>query len=383
MSQTLIEKIQDKVLYANDNEAKRAYYLTDPIELANPTQKIIPYTPLFQKGDKALSYIGLHHTRDPESEEIKLINKTVEEFKPDCILFESLQNINEFREDMVKGVWKDIEKYGWATVALNYIKNIGENYYLFALAVYKNISFDTIEGTKKEETNYLLKKEYSKDQIFFTHCLGTLISFHRGKHPSRRTEEHLVEVTQRTIDDVIKNTDWPNYDFSLEHFKELYKQFIHVDFDITDEESYRNYASYWLTDKANDYGIFNQINADSIYIRDRSCVKKIYLSLQEHNRIMAVMGSDHPILQQPAIRQIFELLSWVNIAGKSRESFEGNRPDIKKLKALKNLYFDIDSEEELGLELYKNKVPFEMVIYEGNDHSISQNRTRANQQIVD
>ncbi|BAY46601.1 hypothetical protein NIES4073_53910 [Kalymmatonema gypsitolerans NIES-4073] len=38
---------------------------------------------------------------------------------------------------------------------------------------------------------------------------------------------------------------------------------------------------------------------------------------------------------------------------------------------------------ELAMGLYKNQVPFEMTVYEGDDHSISQNRAKVNKQIVD
>lgn len=308
MPKTALEKIQDKVLYINDNESKRAYYLTNPIELTNPTEKTVPYKPIFRKGDKALAYIGLHHTRDPESEAIKLINQTINEFQPELILFESQQNINDFRQEAIENISGDIQKYGWYTVALNAVKNQGENFYLLVLAIHKNIAFDTIEGSKKDEIAYLLKKGYTKNQIFFSYCIGVLLNFHRTKAESLRTKEYFIKLLQRTLDDLVKNTDWLKYDFSYNHFRKLYKKFVDFDFDITDERSYKNFASYCLIDQGDVWEIFNKLNADNIRSRDRNCVKRIYEALQTHNRVMAVMGITHPMLQQPAIREIFELL---------------------------------------------------------------------------
>lgn len=108
------------------------------------------------------------------------------------------------------------------------------------------------------------------------------------------------------------------------------------------------------------------------------------------------------------------------IAGKTKDFGNTHRPDFEKLKAFRNKYYDTDNEEELNerspitwvdkiskttpillihgtkdwrvsvsdtlemaTKLIQNNTPIGLRIYEGDNHSLSINRTKVNQEIVD
>uniref|UniRef100_UPI000966BA6A alpha/beta hydrolase family protein n=1 Tax=Scytonema sp. HK-05 TaxID=1137095 RepID=UPI000966BA6A len=66
----------------------------------------------------------------------------------------------------------------------------------------------------------------------------------------------------------------------------------------------------------------------------------------------------------------------------STEKFTKTTP-ILLIHGTKDWRVEVSQTLELAMGLYKNQVPFEMTVYEGDDHSISQNRAKVNKQIVD
>lgn len=303
----IIKNVQSRIIYINDNSRLREYFLTEPIEIEEPTKKGIPYIPLFKTGNKMLQYVGIYHTKNPENEAIKVIEEKLKSFKPDFVLFEGMQNFNDFEDSLRKRVKKRIENLGWDEWRQKCIQLDGENLYTMYHCLAKGIECKSIEPTKKQVTDFLLEKGYSKDEILFNMCLHILVDFNRIENDNHTQNEHnFIRLLQARLDDYKENVTWDNYNYSYSQFQKLYKSFTDKEFDIKDKETYQKYRSHELSGDDKDINYFTQMNIDYCYCRDTEAVKKIYLALQKYNKVMVVMGLKHSVLQQPGIRAIFE-----------------------------------------------------------------------------
>lgn len=157
---------------------------------------------------------------------------------------------------------------------------------------------------------------------------------------------------------------------------------------------------------------------------DASDVMNLYQTFQNcelaNGNFGLIGGSNGGTLVYKLLTQTSDFKSAVVVAGKTKDFGNTHRPDFEKLKALRHQYYDTDNIEELNkrspiiwvdkiskitpilllhgtkdwrlnvsdtlemaTKLIENNTPVGLRIYEGDNHSLSANRNKVNQEVID
>jgi len=228
----------------------------------------VPYIYKLQKGEKQFLYLGSHHSFDPSDSQFSQFSQfeqEFKEFKPEIVLTEGK-------------IWPG--KFPNAEEA---IKAGAEMSFLSWLAHNTNIPTACFDASHEQELMWLQKK-FSQNEIFAMCVL--------------RAAQHGEKFMASEINFFQKL--WPEYDCSQEHLEKLLANIFKRPIDITDKEFCNN-----ATSPVDDFSILNKVAVESNVLRDTHMVKTILQMLQKHDRVLAIAGHSHAVIQEPELRKHF------------------------------------------------------------------------------
>ena len=238
-----------------------------------------PYTYELKKGNKKFICLGSSHSNDPESPEFKLFKKEFIKLKPQVIFVEG----NHEKVD-----WLDKCK------SEEYAIKIDEMAFLSYIAQKKKIPVLSWEPGEVAEIK-ILDKKFSRKNIFAHYMLRLIGQYIQIGKPKDYFEFAIKEFE--------KLTKWRGFDYSFENLKKIHKELF--GFNLTLSKSKVQLYSLPPFPIKND-SVLNKIAAESSKLRDKHAVKVILKSFKKYDRVLAIMGGSHAIMQEPVYREYFD-----------------------------------------------------------------------------
>jgi hypothetical protein len=252
-----------------------------------------PYEYHLKGGGKEILYVGTPHSHDPHEPIFEQIKSHIEQFSPDLVLIEGSASLNKYSPEDLR---KEATKLSDEETILEH----GEALFTAKIASEKGIRVYSPEPEENKIANYLEQKGISKDAIF-AYCMARFIdAYHR--YPEKPDVEEYMDRYKTYMQE---NIGWQNYDFSLDHFKEVQKKLWDKEFDLEDNEFYEQ-ASDPIPWENKSYTEVNKAAAFSNRFRDEYMIDNIQDLLAQYKKILIVFGASHAVMQEPALKKLLQ-----------------------------------------------------------------------------
>lgn len=253
-----------------------------------------PYIFKLEAGNKKVYYFGTRHTRDPKDPILLEIERAFLESGPDVVFVEGVN---------VKGDKKAFDEKIKNSPQEDLIPKMGESGSLLKLAIEKNIDWHCPEPTDEELYKHLVGN-FSADYIFAWEIFHLLPQYNRlMKH------EGFEQYVAPFIDRFKQSTNCSGFDYSYDRAIAIGKEVLGKNIDVENDPDALDYIDPipW-PEKKNKQTILNQISRASSLFRDKKIVGDIADALRTHNNILILYGASHAVMQEPALRKIFETI---------------------------------------------------------------------------
>jgi len=240
-----------------------------------------PYTYHLSNGDQHLYFFGSRHTYNPDDEQISKLEVFWAEF-----------------EVVTKGVQRKLLMEGGKRAILNSKKEAietgGEIQYAVFLASQSGISTESPEPPASHWFQELAKK-FSKDAVAYYDFARTCYQWNQMD-----VRPGFESYVASFIGSNVKNSGWNDYDFSLEHMREIHHQLFGTDFKEDDKEFF-----YDVINPTTSFSIINEVSrADDEGIRDTYILSEIEQYWREGNSLFIIYGLQHAVILEGALRKL-------------------------------------------------------------------------------
>lgn len=233
-----------------------------------------------EKGKKVIYYFGVEHSNDPEDPVFDELRGRWQEFLDktkgrNCAL-------------VVEGGRRPI-----TTTLKLAIQKFGEMGFIGTLAFKSGIPVYSPELDPRDEIR-LLQGEFSKDYIAYYYLMRIVPQWHRCNPPVAWHE--FVGAYLKKYKGI---TGFEDLDFSRENIEKVHQNLFGKELDLNDEDFFYN-----LIDPAKDDNPVSQIASKVAKLRDESVVRLISELWKKKRSVFVVYGSEHAIVQEPALRYL-------------------------------------------------------------------------------
>ena len=262
--------------------------------------RVLPAKIHFSNDLKELCYIAVNHTYNPEDAIFDLIEKAIEEFKPNLIMLEGGTKINT----------RNSKQFAYFNKILNQskidiIRSGGEFGFSLQLALQKQIEVFCPEPEELEQVKHLLQS-YNIQEIFVSLILEQAVQcFEQGYNLhdiefKQLIEKEIIWINLNIVEFLnFQKLDWE--DFLVEFRNITNENFAECDMDFIVE---LNDPIPWK-DKKCKWTITNQIAQEKCIFRDRFILNNLENKMKSCSKILMVYGGDHFYSQQLSLNNIF------------------------------------------------------------------------------
>ena len=252
-----------------------------------------PYIFDLKAGNKELHYFGAPHVRDPKDPIFSEIKAAFDLANPDIVFVEGINvrgNKNILNEKIKNETSKEL------------IDSAGEAGFTLKLASDKGIEWQSPEPNDEELYKHLLKQGFSKDEIFVRGVLLVLPQYNR-----QMNKETFKEYALPFIEQFKEATNWEGFDYSYKHAIKLSEDILGGPVNLENEEEASDYIdpTPW-EEKKEKQTVLNRVGEASSIFRDKYIVSSIAEALKTHKRLFVVYGASHAVMQEPALKELFE-----------------------------------------------------------------------------
>ena len=251
-----------------------------------------PHIFYFEKGKKKLVYFGAGHIHDNSDDpQYEQIETEFEKTDPELVLVEGIGEIqiSEKRKDLVREAgWEEIRKKG-------------ENHFTLKLALEGKREAESPEPTKKELSDYLENAGFTRDEIFALRFTNIFTQYLQLKDKPE-FGSYMAPYMER-----FNTVGWENFDFSFQNAARCFTQASGLPLDLKKPELYDHIGDPipWEGISQNRMNIIAR--AETIF-RDRFMIERIAKGLEKYDRIFAVYGDSHAVMQEAAVKELFSYL---------------------------------------------------------------------------
>lgn len=150
------------------------------------------------------------------------------------------------------------------------------------------------EPNRSQERQDLLK-QFSREESQYYYFARVVGQWNRNKEPKPDFEEYM----NRFLENDRIDTGWTNFDFSIEHMKEIHKVLFHTDFDMNDLEFFHTICNPTKTST-----VINRVARASANMRDTHIVQEIQKYIADGYSVYVQFGGTHAVIQEPLIREV-------------------------------------------------------------------------------
>lgn len=243
--------------------------------------------------EKKITYFGVEHSNNSEKPMFEEIKEKFKESNPQVVFVEGMHFSKNGKQELIKEIKKADPKI--------IIKEWGESGFVFKLATDAEVEVESPEPNFTEEIENLLSLGFSKDEIFAYYVYRQANSYQQmPEKPS--IEDYLGSYIKRFQ----KDTCWEDFNYSLEHLKQIGKKIWGERSNIKEYDVWRTNPVPYKDKKIALWNNVNRISQQSSYFRDKFMVQRIQEVMKNNDRLFIVFGSSHAFMQEPALRKMFE-----------------------------------------------------------------------------
>ena len=229
----------------------------------------IPYIINLSKGKKKFLFLGSKHTFNPDNPQFQIFKSHFDAFNPEIILIEGSKC-----------------KYNFAN-KVEAIKKNAEMGYLGYLAIKQNILLEPLDSLFEYEIEKIIKK-YPLKLVFAFYLLRSI--------PYGR------DVVKLDINDFKKMDSFKHFDCTITNLNRIHKEIFNKSYDINNSKFYMS-----ATSPTESISILNKIAVQVNIIRDKYMINLIKQKLKEFNKVLAIVGASHAVMQEPELKDYFKL----------------------------------------------------------------------------
>ncbi|MGH9937415.1 MAG: hypothetical protein ACREAM_14305, partial [Blastocatellia bacterium] len=230
-----------------------------------------PYIVELQIDKGALLYFGAQHTNDPKHPQIAQIEKLWRQFSPTVA----------FNEGGDPPILKSVDEA---------VSRIGESGLARFLAASDKVQVRSLEPGRADEAAFLLKS-YTPEQVKVFYALRQVPQF-RNSRRNETIETHMEFVLGRWLASV------PGLEGAPRNLTELEQSCLWLSPKLKD---WRETPQDWFNPTKSE-AYTNQVSRLSGEFRDRHMVKLLIDAVKKGERVFAVVGFSHVVMQEPALR---------------------------------------------------------------------------------
>jgi hypothetical protein len=258
-----------------------------------------PYIIELNNHQKNLLFYGSKHITDPSDPMFVDIKNRIATFKPQLILVgDSKPKSEEKRLALETEIRKEDESLT--------IQNRSDIGYVIKIALENNIAWQPLEPTEPMLLQHLLDKGFSKGEIFAFRGMQSVIQYQNISN-----KPDLQRYFQNSLDAIHQATNWEDFDYSISHFIKMVNDIYATEFTLESLIStvdLKNYA--YPNSKPHSWteqSIVNKIWEEAWKFRDINAISKIADALDNNERVFVIYVASHAVVQEPALRKLFEL----------------------------------------------------------------------------
>ncbi len=253
----------------------------DEYESLDPRPKK-PYPFSIQSDHNALYYFGEGHSYDPYNEQ------WVEE----KIFWQSFLKATEGQKRIVFVEGRKRSVINTEEQAILTDGGMGLATYL---AHQEGIDTFCPEPDRTYEKNELIK-QFSKEEVQYYYFARVVGQWNRKQEPRPDFEEYINGFLERDKND----SKWTDFDFSLNHMKEVHTVLFERDFDEHDNDFFYN-----VTNPVKLVTTINKVSRASTEIRDKYIVEQIQKYMNAGYSIFIQFGATHAVMQESLLKELF------------------------------------------------------------------------------
>lgn len=247
----------------------------------NSREYSVPYTYHLSGDTHHLYFFGSSHTYDVNDEQIPKLEAFWNEF----VL-------------LTKGTPRIVLVEGGKRPILNSKKEAietgGEIQYTALLASQSGISTESPEPTASYWYQELSSK-FSRDAVAY-------YDFARVCYQWNQMDVHIPfeSYIGSFIESNTKNSEWNDYDFSLDHMKKIHNELFHAPFKEDDKQFF-----YDVINPTTSFSIINEVSrTDDEGIRDEYILSEIERYWKEGSSLFIIYGLQHAVILEGALRKL-------------------------------------------------------------------------------
>ena len=142
-----------------------------------------------------------------------------------------------------------------------------------------------------------LANKFSRDEVAYYDFARICYQWNKSNN-----KESFTEYIKSFLESNSRNSGWNDYDFSLEHFKGIHKQFFKTEFDENDEQFF-----YKILNPTTSYSVINKVSlADDEGVRDTFIFSEIEKYWKEGNNVFIIFGLQHAVIMELALKKLIE-----------------------------------------------------------------------------
>jgi hypothetical protein len=236
-----------------------------------------------KKDNQSFFYFGANHSRDIHNSQYKKLKLYWKRFLEET----KGENAVVLVEGGVRKIYKNEELA---------VKGDSEAGFITLLASKVGIPTFSPEPDPLDERDYILKK-FSEDELNYYYFSRLANAWNMALEPKASFEEYIGRYSERKSK--IKN--WLDFGFPLKEMKEIHKKIIKNNFDKNNKELF----ALLINPTKKENPIRQVVIANSTY-RNICVVQEVEKLWNKGKNIFIVYGGAHPILQEPALRELLK-----------------------------------------------------------------------------
>lgn len=240
-----------------------------------------PYHIEIQKGNQFLYYFGANHSRDPQNFQYPVLKKYWQDFlektnaQNAIVLVES--GLRKLHENENAAIRKD-----------------SENGLITLLAHQAGVSISSPDPKRYDERQELIR-QFSKEEAQYYYFARTVNQWLNIPDPRPDFKGYINWSLERDE----KDSQWPNFDFSLANMERIHKTIFNTDFSLEDKDFF-----FSITNPTKEKSIINKVSRTCSTFRNIHVTMEIERLWNQGENIFIVFGAGHLILQEPALRKL-------------------------------------------------------------------------------
>ena len=235
----------------------------------------LPYIKKYEAKGKEVLVYGSYHTNDTADAQMDDIEKHLDHFKPQVILYEGDYIGVEPTRNGSASTYFEMGLVRW-------------------WAQQHGVPELNLEPSAKQRFRFLQKK-YSSDAIMLATILGQNILY---------IKQHSKQDFEKLFPSLISDFEKEGFELTekqkqLSHFYEAYESFFKIPFDPATFD-------YEAVEPKFNKTLLNKISQESATFRDQFMLKRIDSTVKHVNKVYVQVGGRHAIVWQPALEKMMD-----------------------------------------------------------------------------